>query len=129
MLKNIDTIIQDSVRKKDLLKSVKLNDKIFEKFINSSLTKVEYIYLSSNSTLNQEQIRSLFLKNVDNVNINLLRHSLCPKDKIKEFIKLNDKIYNIAIAHNKSLDQSIIRKLANLNDTDVTISLKFNNLL
>jgi len=101
----------------------------FDKIKKAVLSDIEYIYLSSNPTLSQSQIKYLFLKNIDNVNINLLRNSNCPQIKIVEFIQLNDKIYNIAIAHNPSINQEIIQKLIDFNDKDVNMSLEFNNLI
>ena len=74
------------------LKSIKLSDEIFDKIITSSLSDIEHIHLSSNPTLNENQFRYLFFKNIDNVNINLLRNENCPSDKIIEFMELNDKI-------------------------------------
>lgn len=114
---------------KSKLKLTKLSDEIFNNIITSSLSDIEYIHLSSNQTLNDKQIRYLFFKNIDNVNINLLRNDNCPSDKIIEFIKLNDKIYNIAIAHNKTLSKRFIKKLLQFDDPDVTMSLAFNGFL
>jgi len=114
---------------KSILQSVLLNNTIFNEITNSSLSKIEYIYLSSNPNLNDKQIECLFLQKIDNVNINLLRNDNCSQKRINEFLQLNDKIYNIAIAHNKSLSKETIQKLIDINDPDITMSLKFNNLL
>ena len=114
---------------KEQLSSQLFSEDEFNKIQNSILSDIEYIYLSSNSTLSQSQIEYLFLKNIDSVNINLLRNRNCPQIKILEFIQLNDKIYNIAIAHNLSISQDIIKRLISFNDSDVDISLRFNNLI
>jgi len=107
------------------LKTIKLNDTIFKEITAKTLSEIEYIYLSSNPSLNQNQINYLFIKTIDSVNINLLRNKNCPKNKIEEFLALNDKIYNIAIAHNKALDKVVYDKLFFLNDFDVTASLEY----
>lgn len=111
------------------LNSIELTNKLFNQLINSSLSKIQYISLSSNPTLNTEQIKCLFLEDIDNVNINLLRNKNCPENKIEEFLLMNDKIYNIAIAHNEHLSQKHITILSDLNDPDVQFSLEFNNHL
>ncbi|BFU77363.1 hypothetical protein ALC152_05780 [Arcobacter sp. 15-2] len=111
------------------LKSILLTNEIFIQIINSSLSDIEYIYLSGNPHLTQSQIDYLFLQNIDSVNINLLRNENCSKTKIEKFINLDDKIYNIAIAHNRTISQDIIAKLMAFNDADVKHSLKFNNLI
>jgi len=105
------------------LRTIKLNPTLFDEIILSSLSQIEYIYLSSNTTLNQEQIHCLFMLNIDGVNINLLRNRICPKERIEQFLHLNDKIYNITIAHNPTLDQSTINTLKKLDDPDVNMSL------
>lgn len=111
------------------LKSIQLTENVFEDMIHSDLTDVDFIYLSVNPSLNIKQINYLFLLQIDNVNINLLRNSHCPDNKINQFIALQDKIYNIAIAHNPNLQQHHINKLLKFNDKDVTMSLEFNNHL
>ena len=93
------------------LKSMILLDTTFQEIINSNLSKIDYLYLSSNPTLNKEQIQYLFLQQIGNVNINLLRNINCPDMEIENFITLDDKIYNIAIAHNPNLKQMYINKL------------------
>ena len=108
-----------------LLKTLNLNDILFKEITAKTLSDIEYIYLSSNQSLNQNQINFLFMQNIDNVNINLLRNKNCPKNKIEEFLTLNDKIYNIAISHNEDLDIKIYDKLLSLNDIDVTTSLEY----
>jgi len=75
------------------LRTIKLNSTLFDEIIASSLSQIEYIYLSSNTTLNQEQIHYLFMLKIDGVNINLLKNKLCPKERIEQFLLLNDKIY------------------------------------
>jgi hypothetical protein len=109
------------------LKSMILLDTTFQEIINSNLSKIDYLYLSSNPTLNKEQIQYLFLQQIGNVNINLLRNINCPDMEIENFITLDDKIYNIAIAHNPNLKQMYINKLLKFNDKDVLMSLEFNN--
>lgn len=108
-----------------LLKTINLNDTLFKEITAKKLSEIEYIYLSSNPSLNQNQINFLFMQNIDNVNINLLRNKNCPRNKIEEFLTLNDKIYNIAIAHNEALDIEIYDKLLLLDDIDVTSSLEY----
>jgi len=122
----IDTILQNNELKIELLKHIPLDDRIFNKLLASDLTKEEYIYLSSNPTLNTNQIEQLFEKNIENTNINLLKNPNCRDKRIEEFITLNDKIYNIAIAHNENLSTSIFEYLQNLQDITIDLSLGYN---
>ena len=110
---------------KNYLKELVLNDKNFTKILKEAST-VNLIYLSFNQTLTKEMINTLFEKNIENINGNLLKNSLCEESKIREFLSLKDKIYNICIAHNKSLNKSLYEELFILNDYDVNISLFFN---
>lgn len=110
---------------KNYLKEVVLNDKIFAKVLKDANT-VNLIYLSFNASLTKEMINILFKKNIENVNGNLLKNSLCDEVKIREFLSLKDKIYNIFIAHNENLSKEIYHELKNLKDKDVDISLSFN---
>jgi len=125
-LENIDTILQNSELKIELLKHIILDDTIFNKLLASNLSDVEYIYLSSNPSLNSNQIEKLFKKNIENVNINLLKNSNCSEEKIKEFLAQEDKIYNIAIAHNENLSNEIFDKLINEDNIDTNLSLGYN---
>lgn len=114
---------------KEQLSSQLFSECEFDKIKKVILSDIEYIYLSSNPTLSKSQIEYLFLKNIDSVNINLLRNRNCPQGKVLKFIQLNDKIYNIAIAHNLSISKDVIKMLTLFNDSDVNVSLKFNNLI
>ena len=111
------------------LKKIDLTNIIFEKLVNSNLLEIDYVYLSSNENLTEDQIKYLFTLKIDNVNINLLRNSNCPSSELDNFIELQDKIYNIAIAHNKNLSKQQINKLLDINDDDVNMSLKFVNAI
>ena len=117
--------LKDEFLKKELLKVVKLNSDLF-KNIYKDLDEISIIYLSSNKTLDSEMIDEIFLKNIDNANINLLKNSNCKSPKIDEFLEKKDKIYNIAIAHNESLTIEQYQVLYELNDYDVNISLASN---
>jgi len=123
---NIDTILKNSELKIELLKHIILDDITFDKLQRSNLSEVEYIYLSSNPTLNSNQIEKLFEKNLENANINLLKNSNCSEEKIEEFLALNDKIYNIAIAHNENLSTTIFEQLISQDDIDINLSLGYN---
>jgi len=114
---------------KKQLSSHIFTDREFDSIIKLVLSDIEYFYLSSNPHLTESQIDWLFLQDIDSVNINLLRNKNCSKTKIEKFINLDDKIYNIAIAHNRTISQDIITKLIAFNDTDVKCSLKLNNLI
>jgi len=111
------------------LKSIYITDDIFEELKKSYLSEIDYIYLSSNNTLNEKQIKYLFTLEIDNININLLRNKNCPHTQIDKFLLLHDKIYNIAIAHNINLSPSHIESLLKINDTDIKISLEFSGLI
>lgn len=125
---NIDTILENSELKIALLKHIILDESIFDKLLSSNLSDVEYIHLSSNPTLNSNQIEQLFEKHIENVNINLLKNPNCSEEKIKEFLALNDKIYNITIAHNENLSSNIFEHLIGQNDTDINLSLGYNQV-
>jgi len=125
----LDSLIKNKTSRIEILKYIELEDNMFDKILDSKLTKIEIIYFSTNPHLSQQNINKLFNLKIDNVNINLLRNSNCPEGEIENFITLNDKIYNIAMAHNPSLQKKHIIKLLEFNDKDVTMSLKFNNYL
>ena len=112
--------------KKVYLKEMILDDAIFCEFY-SILNDIELSYLSMNQTLSTAMINRLFGKNLDHVNINLLKNNKCAHDKIEYFLKLNDKIYNISMAHNSSLKKTDFYKLFEHLDLDVNISLAYNN--
>jgi len=124
---HLDEIIEDKELKNAILKNIDLTDTIFDKFINIGLSDIEYIYLSSNLSLTQKQIDFLFTKNIDNVNINLLKNKNCDKGQINKFLKLNDKIYNITIAHNQNISEKIFYQLSKLEDFDVNITISMNS--
>jgi hypothetical protein len=71
-------------------------------------------------------IKIIEKRNIDNSIIALLKHNNISKELILKYLKLNDKIYNIAIAHNIKLDENIYEELFALNDNDVNISLAQN---
>lgn len=123
---NIDDILGDERFKKELLKYIELNNEIFEKLISLNLEEVDFIYLSSNPTLQTTHIEKLFEKNIDNVNINLLKNPNCSTSKIEEFLEQNDKIYNITIASNEALEENIFQTLFQQDDFDVNLALAFN---
>jgi len=99
--------------------------KVFEE-ICLKLDEVGYVKLASNTSLTEEMINIIFEKNIPNANINLLRNSKCPKIKLDFYIKEDDKVYNIAMAHNENLDEHQFNKLYHHRDFDVNISLAQN---
>jgi len=125
----LQSLINEETSRIEVLKYIELKNDMFDKILDSGLTNIEIIYFSSNLSLNKNNINKLFDLEMENANINLLRNDNCPEERLDEFIALKDKIYNIAIAHNRSLSKINIEKLLKLNDTDVNISLQFNNLL
>jgi len=125
----LQSLINEETTRIEVLKYIELKNDMFDKILDSGLTNIEIIYFSSNLSLNKNNINKLFDLEMENANINLLRNDNCPEERLDEFIALKDKIYNIAIAHNRSLSKINIEKLLKLNDTDVNISLQFNNLL
>jgi hypothetical protein len=126
-IENIDIIMNEKNLKNLFLKSTSLLDESFQKFTTTSLTEIEYIHLSANPSLTTIQIKRLFEQQIDNVNINLLKNTKCPATKIEEFLLLNDKIYNITIAHNENLSEKIYQKLYDIHDSDIDLSLCFNH--
>ena len=125
-LDKIKTILDDVILKVVVLKNSFLSDELFDTLINSNLEDVELIYLSSNTTLNYEQIDKIFTYDIDNANINLLKNSKCSIIKIKEFLQKDDLVYNIAISHNISLDDDIFEQLKLMNNINIDITLCYN---
>lgn len=123
---NIDELLDDEELKIDLLKYISLDDNIFEILLAKGLNDTQLVYLSSNNSLNKEQIKKLFKYGIDNVNINLLKNPLCPKEKLEEFFGKNDLVYNIAIAHNENLGETLIKKLFELDDINIDVTLASN---
>jgi len=126
-VEKIDTILENEILNVGLFKNIKLSFEIFDKIISSNLSDTQLIYLSSNQSMNTEQINILFKKNIDNANINLLKNQNCDIQKVEEFLSLNDKIYNIAIAHNEKLPIKVYERLLELDDFDVNLSLSYNH--
>ena len=125
-LEKIKTVLDDAILKVVVLRNSYLSDELFDTLINSNLEDVERVYLSSNTTLKCEQIDKIFTFNIDNANINLLKNSKCSQNKIKEFLQKDDLVYNIAIAHNISLDNEIFEQLSQINDINIDITLCYN---
>lgn len=111
---------------KDILLYSDLEDDIFEYFCSLNLETVEIIVLSQNDTLKADQIGTLFSFDVENANINLLKHPNCDIKQIEQFLKRDDKVYNIAIAHNTNLNNMIFKALLNKADLDINITLAYN---
>ncbi|MEA2051056.1 MAG: hypothetical protein U9O56_10065 [Campylobacterota bacterium] len=126
-IENLDTILNNDDFKIDLLKNTQLTDEIFNKFIDKSVSDIEYIYLSSNLSLSTTQIDFLFDQNIDGVIINLLKNENTQDKYIEKYLNQNDKIYNISIAHNKNLKQKVFEKLYSYDDFDVYIELSLNS--
>jgi len=123
----LDSILKDTRLKQEYIKNTLLDDTTFNKILSLELNETDIVYLSSNSSLTTKQITTLFEKNIPNANINLLRNTACSIDSIEEFLKMDDKVYNIAIASNESLTNEVFEKLLNFNDFDVNIAIAFNN--
>lgn len=121
----IEEFFKDNILKKELLKTINLNENYFNKFFED-IDNISLIYLSMNDTLDSSMIEKIFDKNIDNANINLLKNKNCPKEKIEEFLNKKDKIYNIAIAHNEALNKEQFELLYCLDDYDVNLSLASN---
>lgn len=121
----IEEFLDNDILKKQLFKTIKLDENSFEKFFEN-IDDISLIYLSMNSSLTSEMIDKAFVKNVDNSNINLLKNKNCPKNRVEEFLKKEDKIYNISLAHNEALSKEQFDFLYSLNDYDVNISLASN---
>lgn len=122
----LNEVFQNSDIKKDILENIKLTDEVFNNFINLELSKEQIVYLSSNKTLNEEQIKKLFTFDIDSANINLLKNNSCPQEFLQSFFDKNDLIYNIAMAHNEKLPDLMFKALYELNDINIDLSLSFN---
>ncbi len=125
-LSKIKIMLDDTILKVVVLKNSHLSDELFDILINSNLTDVELIYLSSNNSLISTQIDKIFTYDIDNANINLLKNTECSKNKIKEFLQKDDLVYNIAIAHNISLDNEIFEQLNLMDDINIELTLCYN---
>jgi len=124
---NIQSILCNNEFKNDFLKDYKVNQNIFNELINSNLSKVDIIYLSSNKYLNTSQLNRLEEYEIDNSIINILKHDNVDLKIIDKYLKLNDKVYNITLAHSKVLTSTQYKYLCDLNDFDVFISLSSND--
>lgn len=118
------TMVENEQRR-DYIQNTILDAVIFSEFLNC-LNDVELIYLSLNKSLTTAMIKQLLKKSLDNVSINLLKNRRCPLTQIDTFLARNDKVFNIAIAHNQSLSNTQYHRLFHLMDLDVNISLAFN---
>lgn len=111
----------------EILKTIQLSELNFNTLIKKDLTKAQLVYLSSNKSLTLNHIKILFEYDIENININLLKNKNCPKEFILSFLNKDDLIYNIAIAHNEALDDTVYKNLFEKNDLNIDISLAINN--
>lgn len=111
--------------KKDFLRKKVFKRNEFENIIYS-LNEEEIFYLSQNNTLDEKMIEMIYKLAIPNATINILRNSNVPKDIISLCLDENDKFYNIAIAHNESLDENFYYYLYELDDYDVKLTLAQN---
>ena len=125
-LENIKTILNSEKLKVEILKNSLLSDELFDILINSKLSDLETIYLSSNNSLNTNQIKKIFIYDIDNANINLLKNINCSQNIIEQFLRKDDLIYNIAIAHNTNLNNDIFEQLKLMDDINIDITLCYN---
>ena len=129
LLDDINEVLEDKNIKKEFLKNYELRDDIFNTLMKLSLDDIDIIYLSSNIYLSSKMIDILVGKNIENSVIALLKHNNISLDIVNKYLSKNDKIYNIAIAHNIKLNQEQYKELFNLNDLDIHISLASNEAL
>jgi hypothetical protein len=135
----IRTLLKQEKYKKKILKEIAFDNALFNEILDQleatiqtdTSHSVSLVMLSSNEHLNTDQVEKLFNANrnlnIENVYINLLKNSNTPQNFIQEFLALHDKIYNIAIAHNRALNNENFTTLYNFNDTDVNLALCANN--
>ncbi|MEA3353462.1 MAG: hypothetical protein U9Q33_06585 [Campylobacterota bacterium] len=123
---NLKDALKDEDLKNKALKYIPLSNERFDTLVSQELTPVQIVYLSSNNTLNKEQITYLTKLNIENANINLLKNSECPKEIIEKFFHMNDLVYNIAISHNENLEAKKYQTLYELEDLNIDISLGYN---
>lgn len=112
---------------KEILQFHPINEKNFESISNVLTQEIQWIYLSTNSSLDTQMLDFILEKNIDNATINVLKNSNVSKKAIQKYLKMNDKVFNIALAHNSSLSQEQYRLLLNLNDMDINVSLASND--
>jgi len=124
---SIDEVLKNEDIKVEFLKKFKITNNIFEKLIKSKLTNIDIIYLSSNIYLSTSNLNKLEEYNIDNSIINILKHENVDLKIVDKYLKLNDKVFNITMAHNKVLNSSHYKYLYDLNDLDVNISLASND--
>ena len=126
ILDNLDDVLQDEQIKKVFLKYYNFDEKTFNELLDKNLNDIDIINLSYNISLNTSMIDILEKYNIDNSIIALLKHDNISNKLIKKYLKIDDKIYNIAIAHNTKLTKDQYQELYDKNDLDVNISLAQN---
>jgi len=126
ILKDIDKTLEDKMIRKYFLKYYTFSEELFNNLKDKKLTDNDFIYLSSNEFLSSQMIVYIESKAIENAIINLLKNELLSDELKNKYIKLNDKIYNIAIAHNKTLNINQFELLFSHNDLDVNIALASN---
>ncbi len=122
----IKDIFKDAKFKKEILIHSNLDNNMFGYIYSQDLNNLDIIALSQNNTLKDSQIDTLFKHDIENANINLLKHQNCSIEQLDKFISKDDKIYNIAIAHNTNLNDTLFKKLIEIDDLDVNITLAYN---
>ena len=126
ILDNLDDVLEDGKIKKIFLKYFAFDDNTFDKLLQKDLNDIDIINLSFNKSLTKDMIDIIENKNIDNSIIALLKHDNISENLVSKYLKMNDKIYNIAIAHNIKLNENIYEELFALNDNDVNISMAQN---
>ena len=126
ILGEVKDILEDEYIKKEFLKYYHFNEKLFSEIIDYKLNNIDIINLSFNKYLTTNMIDTLESKNIDNAIIVLLKHDNISSELINKYLKFNDKIYNIAIAHNIKLRDEQYQELFALNDLDINISIAQN---
>ena len=126
VLDSLDDILEDEKIKKVFLKYYSFDEQKFDELLKRHLSDIDIINFSHNKSLISNMINNLELKNIDNAIIVLLKHDNISESLIIKYLKINDKIYNISIAHNTKLEDNLYEDLFSLNDNDVNISLAQN---
>ncbi len=126
ILDNLDDVLEDETIKEIFLKYYNFDTDTFNNLIKKDLNDIDIVHLSYNQSLDSSMINILEKYNIDNSIIALLKHDNISNELIKKYLKIDDKIYNIAIAHNTKLTKEQYQELYDKNDLDVDISLASN---
>jgi len=123
---DIQEVIDNKNIQNYFLKYYFFDDKLFSEVLSLLTTDTQKIYLSMNNFLTENMLSDIEGLNITNATINILKNKLISSDIKVKYFKLDDKIYNISLAHNENLTKDEFYILWDKNDLDINISLASN---